>query len=62
MTWVRIALVALGLVEGAWMTLDGARALTLGDTSRRRAERTPANSVRGTTLLVPSVFLPDRLR
>jgi len=31
MTWVRIALVALGLVEGAWMTLDGARALTLGD-------------------------------
>jgi hypothetical protein len=31
MTWVRLALVALGLVEGAWMTFDGARALTVGD-------------------------------
>jgi hypothetical protein len=29
--WVRLALVALGLVEGAWMTFDGARALTVGD-------------------------------
>jgi hypothetical protein len=31
MTWVRVALVALGLVEGAWMTFDGTRALTVGD-------------------------------
>jgi hypothetical protein len=31
MTWVRLALVALGLVEGAWMTFDGTRALTVGD-------------------------------
>jgi len=31
MTWVRIALVALGLVEGAWMTFDGTRALKVGD-------------------------------
>jgi len=31
MTWVRIALVVLGLVEGAWMTFDGTRALTVGD-------------------------------
>jgi len=29
--WVRLALVALGLVEGAWMTFDGTRALTVGD-------------------------------
>jgi hypothetical protein len=31
MTWVRLALVALGLAEGAWMTFDGTRALTVGD-------------------------------
>jgi hypothetical protein len=31
MNWVRLALVALGLVEGAWMTFDGTRALTVGD-------------------------------
>jgi hypothetical protein len=31
MTWVRIALVALGLIEGAWMTFDGGRALAVGD-------------------------------
>jgi hypothetical protein len=31
MTWVRLAVVALGLVEGAWMTFDGTRALTVGD-------------------------------
>jgi len=31
MIWVRVALVALGLVEGAWMTFDGTRALTMGD-------------------------------
>jgi hypothetical protein len=31
MTWVRIALVILGLVEGAWMTFDGTRGLTVGD-------------------------------
>jgi hypothetical protein len=29
--WVRITLVALGLVEGAWMTFDGTHALTVGD-------------------------------
>ncbi|HEX9085829.1 MAG TPA: hypothetical protein VF836_13900 [Gemmatimonadaceae bacterium] len=31
MIWVRLAVVALGLVEGAWMTFDGTRALTVGD-------------------------------
>jgi hypothetical protein len=31
MIWVRVALVLLGLVEGAWMTFDGTRALTVGD-------------------------------
>jgi hypothetical protein len=31
MTWVRLAVVALGLVEGVWMTFDGTRALTVGD-------------------------------
>src|SRR6266550_4895413 len=31
MSWVRLALVVLGLVEGAWMTFDGTRALTVGD-------------------------------
>ena len=31
MTWVRLALVVLGMVEGAWMTFDGTRALTVGD-------------------------------
>jgi hypothetical protein len=31
MNWVRLALVVLGLVEGAWMTFDGTRALTVGD-------------------------------
>lgn len=31
MNWVRIVLVALGLMEGAWMTFDGTRALTVGD-------------------------------
>jgi uncharacterized membrane protein YagU involved in acid resistance len=30
-TWLRLALVVLGLVEGAWMTFDGTRALTVGD-------------------------------
>ena len=31
MTWLRIALVTLGLVEGAWMAFDGTRALVVGD-------------------------------
>ena len=31
MTWVRVALVALGILEGAWMTFDGTRALIVGD-------------------------------
>ncbi len=31
MTWVRIAVLALGLIEGAWMTFDGTRALSVGD-------------------------------
>jgi hypothetical protein len=30
-TSVRVAVVALGVVEGAWMTFDGTRALTVGD-------------------------------
>jgi len=31
MTWVRIAIAVLGLVEGCWMAFDGTRALTVGD-------------------------------
>jgi hypothetical protein len=31
MIWLRMAIVALGLVEGGWMAFDGTRALTLGD-------------------------------
>jgi len=31
MTWVRLALLALAFIEGAWMTFDGTRALVLGD-------------------------------
>jgi hypothetical protein len=31
MTWLRVALVTLGLVEGAWMAFDGTRALVVGD-------------------------------
>jgi hypothetical protein len=31
MIWVRITVLALGLIEGAWMTFDGTRALTVGD-------------------------------
>ena len=31
MTWVRMFIVALGLIEGCWMAFDGTRALTLGD-------------------------------
>jgi hypothetical protein len=31
MGWVRIAVLALALVEGAWMTFDGTRALAVGD-------------------------------
>jgi hypothetical protein len=31
MTWLRVALVALGLIEGAWMAFDGTRAMIGGD-------------------------------
>jgi hypothetical protein len=31
MTWVRVVLVAMGILEGAWMTFDGTRALVVGD-------------------------------
>src|SRR5436309_15199715 len=31
MTWVRMFIAALGLIEGCWMAFDGTRALTLGD-------------------------------
>ncbi len=31
MTWFRLTLVTLALVEGLWMTFDGTRALTVGD-------------------------------
>jgi hypothetical protein len=31
MTWLRVALVAMGILEGAWMTFDGTRALVVGD-------------------------------
>ena len=31
MAWVRFVVVALSLIEGAWLTFDGTRALTVGD-------------------------------
>ena len=31
MKWLRFLLVALALIEGAWMTFDGTRALVVGD-------------------------------
>lgn len=31
MTWIRVLVLILGLVEGSWMTFDGARALIVGD-------------------------------
>jgi hypothetical protein len=31
MTWIRVLVVILGLVEGIWMTFDGTRALIVGD-------------------------------
>jgi hypothetical protein len=31
MTWIRLTLVTLALIEGLWMTFDGTRALTVGD-------------------------------
>ena len=31
MAWLRLAILALGLIEGGWMTFDGTRALTVGD-------------------------------
>ena len=37
MTWVRLTLVTLALVEGLWMTFDGTRALTVGDYVTRSA-------------------------
>jgi hypothetical protein len=31
MTWIRVLVLILGLVEGIWMTFDGTRALIVGD-------------------------------
>jgi hypothetical protein len=31
MTWIRVLVLILGLVEGAWLTFDGTRALIVGD-------------------------------
>lgn len=31
MTWVRVLIISLAVIEGAWMTYDGARALRVGD-------------------------------
>ena len=31
MVWLRFAILALGFIEGGWMTFDGTRALTVGD-------------------------------
>lgn len=59
MIWVRIALVVLGLVEGAWMTFDGTRALAVGDyvtpsSGRRAGQLGPWNYV------VSAVGIPPR--
>lgn len=31
MTWIRVLVLILGLLEGSWMTFDGTRALIVGD-------------------------------
>lgn len=59
MTWLRLVLVILGLIEGTWMSFDGTRALTVGDyvtpTSGARAgELGPWNYV------VRAVGIPPR--
>jgi hypothetical protein len=62
MAWARLAVLALGLVEGAWMTFDGTRALTVGDDVTPSSGHMPGNSARGTTLSGQSVFRPDQPR
>jgi len=59
MTWLRVALVVLGLIEGAWMGFDGTRALTVGDyvtpsSGARAGELGPWNYV------VRAVGIPPR--
>lgn len=58
MSWLRVVLVILGLIEGAWMSFDGTRALTVGDyvtpSGARAGELGPWNHV------VRAVGLPPR--
>ena len=59
MTWIRVLVLILGLVEGSWMTFDGTRALIVGDyvtpsSGARAGERGPWNRV------VQAVGIPPR--
>lgn len=59
MGWVRIALMLLGLVEGAWMTFDGTRALTIGDYVTR-SSGTRAGELGPWSRVVSAVGIPPR--
>ncbi len=59
MTWLRIVLVTLGIIEGGWMAFDGTRALTVGDyvtpsTGRYAGQLGPWNAI------VSAVGIPPR--
>jgi hypothetical protein len=59
MTWIRVLVLILGVVEGSWMTFDGSRALIVGDyvtpsSGARAGELGPWNRV------VQAVGIPPR--
>lgn len=59
MGWMRIAVLVLGLVEGAWMTFDGTRALTVGDYVTR-SSGTRARELGPWSQIVSAVGIPPR--
>jgi hypothetical protein len=59
MGWLRIVLMLLGLVEGAWMTFDGTRALTAGDYVTR-SSGTRAGELGPWSRVVSAVGIPPR--
>ena len=59
MTLLRVVLVVLGLIEGAWMSFDGTRALTVGDyVTRSSGER--AGELGPWNYVVRAVGIPPR--
>jgi hypothetical protein len=59
MAWLRIVLLALGLIEGAWMTFDGTRALIVGDYVTR-SSGTRAGELGPWSHIVSSAGIPPR--